>query len=586
MEQDPHTVDPSLKATILIVEDSPTQAEQLRFLLEEQQFIVKLAHNGRDALQLMRAQPPSMVITDIVMPEMDGYQLCTAIKSDPAFKDIPVVVVTSLTGIQDIAKSLECGADNFLRKPYDHDVLISRINYILLNQELRKGRKVQMGMEVVLEGKKHFINSDREQIVDMLISTYEEAMHMNDELQVQQKEVARSNQTLRGLFRIADGLNHVSSETEVCERALQGIIELPAFRTGWIYLCDGKSFRVAASWHLPAQLNGNLEGGACRCQQIVQSGQIPHGVGIVECERLRPAGTGIGHNSHAMIPLLSGARCLGVMNIIASEGVVFGDEDMRILKAVGNQVVVALERAELHANLALRATQLEAANKELESFSYSVSHDLRAPLRAIDGFSKMLQNALKETLDAEGERLLAVIRDNTQKMGQLIDDLLAFSRMGSAPLTARRVDMRSLARDVFDEVQAGSGRERPVQLVLGELPPAWGDHALLRQVWINLLSNAVKYSGKREQPVVEVSGQASSSENVYSVKDNGAGFDMRYADKLFGVFQRLHSAEDFPGTGVGLANVQRVVQRHGGRVWAEGQVNGGATFSFSLPKEA
>lgn len=577
-------VDSSLKATILIVEDSPTQAEQLRFLLEEEQYIVELAYNGRDALKLLAQHRPAMVITDIVMPEMDGYQLCTAIKSNPEFKDIPVVVVTSLTGMQDIARSLECGADNFLRKPYDPAMLLSRVNYILLNQELRRGSKVQMGMEVMLEGKKHFITSDREQIVDMLISTYEEAMHMYDELQMQQKEIARSNQTLRGLFRIADSLNHVSSEAEVCERALQGIMELPSFRSGWIYLQDGKNFRTAATWHLPAVLSGGIEDGSCRCQQILQSGQIPHSVGIVECERLRPAGAGIGHCSHAMIPLLSDTRCLGVMNVMASEGVVFGDEDMKILKAVGSQIVVALERAELHASLALRAIQLETANKELESFSYSVSHDLRAPLRAIDGFSKMLQNSLKEKLDAEGERLLAVIRDNTQKMGQLIDDLLAFSRMGTAPIAARHIDMAALARDVFEEVQAGGDKQ--VELVLGDLPPAYGDHALVRQVWINLLSNAVKYSGKRDKPLVEVSGQSVNNENVYSVKDNGAGFDMRYSDKLFGVFQRLHSAEDFPGTGVGLANVQRVVQRHGGRVWAEGKINVGATFSFTLPKDA
>jgi signal transduction histidine kinase/DNA-binding response OmpR family regulator len=583
---DTHATDQAPKATILIVEDSPTQAEQLRFLLEDQNFKVALAYNGRDALKMLKQNRPTIVITDIVMPEMDGYQLCTAIKSDPELKTIPVVVVTALTGMQDIAKSLECGADNFLRKPYDPEILLSRVNYILLNQEMRKGRKVQMGMEVMLEGKKHFITSDREQIVDMLISTYEEAMHMYDELQMQQKEIAHSNQTLRGLFHIAESLNQVSSESEVCERTLQGIMELPAFRAGWIYLQNGNSFRTAASWHLPAALNGHLEEGPCRCLQILQSGQIPPSVGIIECERLRPVGAGVGHYSHAMIPLLGGTRCLGVMNIIASEGVVFGDEDMKILKAVGSQVVVALERAELHASLALRATQLEAANKELESFSYSVSHDLRAPLRAIDGFSRMLQNALKEKLDAEGERLLAVIRDNTQKMAQLIDDLLAFSRMGTTPLAARHIDMSRMARDVFEEVQTSANSERPVQLVLGELPPAYGDHALMRQVWINLLSNAIKYSGKRDQPVVEVSGQSGSHENVYSVKDNGAGFDMRYSDKLFGVFQRLHSAEDFPGTGVGLANVQRVVQRHGGRVWAEGKVNVGATFSFSLPKES
>ena len=228
-----------------------------------------------------------------------------------------------------------------------------------------------------------------------------------------------------------------------------------------------------------------------------------------------------------------------------------------------------------------RGAQLEAANKELESFAYSVSHDLRSPLRAVDGFSRILVEDYGPKLDDEGRRVIQVIRDGTQKMGRLIDDLLAFSRLGRVSLAANRIDMEALAGEVFTEL-ASSGAK--CEFMLKAMPPALGDRALLRQVWVNLLSNAIKFTGKNDQPTIEAGGHADGAENCYYVKDNGAGFDMRYYDKLFGVFQRLHTTEQFPGTGVGLAIVQRVVSRHGGRVWAEGKLNEGATFYFALPK--
>jgi PAS domain S-box-containing protein len=237
---------------------------------------------------------------------------------------------------------------------------------------------------------------------------------------------------------------------------------------------------------------------------------------------------------------------------------------------------------ELERRVMERTSQLEASNKELESFSYSVSHDLRSPLRAIDGFCRILTEDCGDKLDDEGRRLLGVVRDNSRKMGQLIDDLLEFSRLGRKPLSAAVIHTQRLVEEVLGELQAGN--ERRPQFTLGALPPAYGDAVLIKQAWVNLLDNAIKFSGKHGQPVIEVSGHENGAENVYCVKDNGAGFDMRYYDKLFGVFQRLHRTEEFEGTGVGLAIVQRVVARHGGRVWAEGEVDRGAVFYFSLPK--
>ncbi|HET9662748.1 MAG TPA: ATP-binding protein, partial [Burkholderiales bacterium] len=238
-------------------------------------------------------------------------------------------------------------------------------------------------------------------------------------------------------------------------------------------------------------------------------------------------------------------------------------------------------KTELERLVAERTARLETVNKELESFTYSVSHDLRSPLRAVSGFSKMLEEDCAESLDDEGRRLIKVIRDNSRRMGQLIDDLLAFSRMGRKALAFAEIDMNEQVRTTLAEVTAG---EAATRFDITPLPAAVGDAALVKQVWANLLSNAIKFSGKRGQPVVEVSGHVQGDTSIYCVKDNGVGFDMTYYDKLFGVFQRLHSPEDFPGTGVGLAIVQRVVSRHGGRVWAEGREGEGAAFYFTLPR--
>ena len=238
--------------------------------------------------------------------------------------------------------------------------------------------------------------------------------------------------------------------------------------------------------------------------------------------------------------------------------------------------------ASLERRVAERTAQLEAANKELESFTYSVSHDLRAPIRAIDGFTRMLQEDQAERLDAEGRRLLDVVRANSKQMGQLIDDLLAFSKLGRQEPAKNSVDMAALVREVIGGLN-GAALARIETL---GMPPAEADRALLRQVWVNLLDNALKYSGKRQDARIEIGGRQEAGENLYWVRDNGVGFDMRYAAKLFGVFQRLHGADDFPGTGVGLAIVQRVVSRHGGRVWAEARPGEGACFYFTLPAAA
>jgi|GEM_PF-1484293 len=240
---------------------------------------------------------------------------------------------------------------------------------------------------------------------------------------------------------------------------------------------------------------------------------------------------------------------------------------------------------ELEQRVAARTAELEASNKELEAFAYSVSHDLRAPLRAIDGFAHILDSDYMARLDLEGQRILKIVRSEARRMGQLIDDLLAFSRLSRQPMQSGAIDMTVLAKTIFDECAAQSpGRQ--LQLDLRPLPATQGDPSMVRQALVNLISNAIKYTRPKNPAKIEIGCQQEEDENIYYVKDNGVGFDPKYAGKLFGVFQRLHTDDEFEGTGVGLALVQRIVHRHGGRVWAEAEVNKGATIYFSLPKKS
>lgn len=237
---------------------------------------------------------------------------------------------------------------------------------------------------------------------------------------------------------------------------------------------------------------------------------------------------------------------------------------------------------ELEERVRLRTAQLESSNAELESFTYSVSHDLRAPLRAIDGFSKLVLQKQSDRLDDEGRRMLTIIRDNVLKMGQLIDDLLAFSQVGRHDLGRTPVDMQALAEEVFAEI-AEQHPDRTIEFQCKDLPAASADRALCRQIWANLLGNAVKFTREARSPRIEVTGERRDDQVVYTVRDNGVGFDERFAAKLFQVFQRLHKSTDFEGTGVGLAIVERIVTRHGGRITAASPEGRGAIFSFSMP---
>ena len=401
-----------------------------------------------------------------------------------------------------------------------------------------------------------------------------------------------SEARLRALHEAAVTLAAQRDPRRVLERTLQSAVTLLGAGSGTFYQWDAAAglLRCAYNWRVPAgdttpdQRPGEgLAGHAfARREALIVNDYLAWAHAMA-------SGVTAGLRAALSVPLIRGGAALGVAVIRAYDDAIrFTEEDARLLGLFADQAAIALENAQLTADLERRVgertAQLATANRELEAFAYSVSHDLRAPLRGVDGFSQALLEDYGDQLDAAARDYLARIRAGSQRMGRLIDDLLALSRLSRRPLHAA-VDLSALARAVAEELrQAAPGH--PVAVAVAPGLTARADAGLVRVVLTNLLGNAWKFTGGRPDPRIVVGRAGADDPAVFFVRDNGAGFDMAYADKLFGAFQRLHAEHEFPGSGIGLATVQRIVHRHGGEAWAEGATGAGATFYFTLAARA
>jgi len=374
-------------------------------------------------------------------------------------------------------------------------------------------------------------------------------------------------------------------------RAIVNIFDLAAGEVEWLAAAGRHRTHVGPGVRYPIRLMGDVEALKRGEPQVIDTHALPPGP---EVDALLASGVHV----YMAMPMIASGELIGAISF-GGNSRIFPDEQRSIAREVATQLAIAITQARLYARVRHHAEELDlrvhertaellAANKELDAFTYSVSHDLRAPLRAVDGYARMLEEDYAGKLDAEGNRLLGVVRASSHQMGLLIDDLLAFSRLGREPLRTRPLQMNDLVNQIIEETRPNHDG-RTIDFVVGKLGIAEADPALLKQALANLVSNAIKFTRDSHPAVVEIgcrNGAAADEPAVYYVKDNGAGFDMKYYDKLFGVFQRLHTTREYPGTGVGLAIVQRVVTRHGGRVWAESKPGEGATFYFTLLHDA
>jgi PAS domain S-box-containing protein len=405
---------------ILIVEDSPTQAEKLRHLLEQEGYRVTAAGTGAQALLAAHHEKPALILSDIVMPEMDGYAFCTIVKSDDQLKDIPVILMTSLSSAGDVVKGLQCGADNFIRKPYENKYLLARINYALANRTLRITENVQFGVHILLGGQRHFITADRQQILDLLISTYEEAVHVNEDLAVKEQQLARSNRTLAVLYRIAKALNRATGQQEVLEQVLDEAMKLPGVQAGWFLLREGETgFRIAAARGLPPALNlpGAMEGD-CLCRRRLLSGELSAVTNILECERLQTSqGDTRGLRGHASVPLWAGDRMVGVMNLVGSQEGFFRDEELQLLNGVGNQIALGLERLAAQARAEQFAQRLADRVEVAETKYATLMQHANDAIFVVDPAGPVLE------VNSQAEAMLG--RLSTDMVGRPFTDLVS-----------------------------------------------------------------------------------------------------------------------------------------------------------------
>jgi two-component system, NtrC family, sensor kinase len=524
------------RPTVVVIDDSVTFREALRSALEAAGYAVLIANDGEEGLRLAAAQRPDGIVVDGVLPGIDGASVIRHIRLDVALRDVPCVLLTGSEDRGAELRALDAGADAFVRKEEDIDVILARIG-----AALRRGVGAKVKEGASAHGPKKILAVDdsptylSELAAVLRAERYEVVLARDGEEALELLAVERVDCIL--LDRLMPGLGG----QETCRR----IKGAPIVRDVPLIMLTGMDDRGA-------MLDG-LSAGAD--DYIAKSSEFEVLKARVRAQIRRKQ---------------------------------FEDENRRIREELltkeieANEARAARELAEVRAGL---VEELERKNRELEAFSYSVSHDLRAPLRGIDGLSKAILEDYGDALDEQGKDYLGRVRAAAQRMSEIIDDLLQLAQVSRLELQRQSVDLSLQAREVFADLEQREP-DRRVELVVADTLVVDADARLMKIVLENLLGNAWKFTGKKADARIELTASEAQGETVYRVRDNGAGFDMAYADRLFRSFQRLHREADFPGTGIGLATVQRIIDRHGGRVWAEGAVGAGSTFFFSLGRRA
>lgn len=477
-------------AVILIVDDRSANLLALENLLGSEDRTILTAATGRDALKIVLENSVDLIILDVKMPDMDGFEVAQILKMNNRTKDIPIIFATAHhTEHQSMMKGFEEGAVDYLLKPLHPDTAKAKVN-VYLKLQLQKRELVEKNRSLEIK-----------------------ALQINNAADI---------------VMVADAGTSLIEEVNPAFTKITGYSAQEAIGKEMTFLLHDTDKSVLSEFAQKTAAGAPLDTMVC-CKDNT-------------CKWLQ-------------------------WKIVAKYDKWFiNARDISEIK-------------QLNEKLQGKVEELLAANSELESFSYSVSHDLRAPLRAIAGYSTILTQE-QTTADEDTRRMLEKIKYNASRMGTLIDDLLDFSRLGRKEVRRHMVDNNAIVQQVMTEMAQITPPN--ARIMLAPLPDVYADPSLIKQVWVNLISNAFKYSAGKEVQEIEIA----FADGAYYVRDNGAGFDMRYMDKLFGVFQRLHTSREFEGTGIGLAIVRRIIEKHGGRIWANAEVDKGATFYFTLPKMA